>query len=190
MCLMKSQTHSPARLTSSRCAGSALTDGIAMNSFSSLRQVSSMGRDSTQVVRAAAEGCGFVSGVEQAAGLQRQAAAADARVQPRTNRLEGRDPLVELSGPAAREPLPVTLGGLPVRQCVECRANPLERDAGDPARLHERDAAKGDARIPPLIAVRPARVDEPLPLVEAERGLRHAAAGGELTDAHADYHLT
>src|SRR4051794_5038183 len=39
---MKSQTHSPAVLTSSRCAGSALTDGIAMNSVSSRCQVSSM----------------------------------------------------------------------------------------------------------------------------------------------------
>src|SRR5207302_6619372 len=98
---MKSQTHSPARLTSSRCAGSALTDGIAMNSRSSPRQASSMARDSTQIVRTAAEGCGFVAGVEQPARLQRETAATDARGQTRADRLERRDPLVELRGPTA-----------------------------------------------------------------------------------------
>src|SRR5262245_59858987 len=41
---MKSQTHSPARLTSSRWAGSALTLGIAISSASSARQASSTGR--------------------------------------------------------------------------------------------------------------------------------------------------
>ena len=38
---MKSQTHSPARFTSSRWAGSALTLGIAISSASSARQASS-----------------------------------------------------------------------------------------------------------------------------------------------------
>src|SRR5215472_1872071 len=41
---MKSQTHSPARLTSSLWAGSALTLGIAINSASSARQASSTRR--------------------------------------------------------------------------------------------------------------------------------------------------
>src|SRR2546423_5422997 len=106
---MKSQTHSPARFTSSRWAGSALTDGIAMNSLSSLRQASSMGRDSTQVVRAAAEASGLVAGIEQAASLQRETAAADACREPAADRLERRDPLVELPPPGARQTLPVAL---------------------------------------------------------------------------------
>src|SRR6478672_10179659 len=43
----KSRTHSAARRTSSRCAGSALTLGIAMNSRSSSTQVCSTGGEST-----------------------------------------------------------------------------------------------------------------------------------------------
>src|SRR5216684_2617717 len=126
---MKSQTHSPARLTSSRCAGSALTEGIAMNSLSSLCQVSSMGRDSTHVVRAAAETSSLVVGVEQPACLERQTAAADARRQPAADRLERRDALVELAAPAAREPFPVALRRrAALRQGVEGGANALERD--------------------------------------------------------------
>src|SRR6266436_1339939 len=104
---MKSHTHSPACFTSSRCAGSALTEGIARNSLSSLRQVSSMGRDSTQVMRAAAETCGLVARVEQSARLQRQTATADARRQPASDCFERCDALVELAAPAARETLPV-----------------------------------------------------------------------------------
>src|SRR6478672_3025031 len=43
----KSRTHSAARRTSSRCAGSALTLGMAMNSRSSSTQVCSTGGEST-----------------------------------------------------------------------------------------------------------------------------------------------
>ena len=80
---MSSQTHSPARFTSSRWAGSALTLGIAISSASSARQASSTGRDSTEIVRAAAERTRLVVRIEQRAGAERQTAAADARRQPR-----------------------------------------------------------------------------------------------------------
>src|SRR2546421_10274121 len=179
---MKSQTHSPARLTSSRCAGSALTDGIAMNSLSSARQVSSMARDSTQIVRTAAEGCGFVTGVEQPARLQREAAAADARGESRADRLEGRDPLVELCGPAAREPLPVALRRLLLRQGLERRTDPVERDAGGLAGLHESDASQGHARIAALVSFGAARGYQTLAFVEAQGRLGDAAARRELAD--------
>src|SRR5690349_18590367 len=99
-------------MTSSRCAGSALTDGIAMNSLSSLRNVSSTRRDSTQVVRAAAEASRLVIRVQQAAGLQRQAPAADAGREARADGLERRDALVELASPARGETRPVLLRGL------------------------------------------------------------------------------
>src|SRR2546429_3461029 len=190
MSRMKSQTHSPARFTSSRCAGTALTDGIAMNSLSSARQVSSTARDSTQIVRAAAEGCGLVAGVEEAAGLQREAAAADARRQSRANRIEGRDPLVELRGPAARQPLPVAFRRLRVRERVERRADPLERDARGLAGLHERDAPQRHTWVAALVPVGAPRGDQPLALVEAQRRLRDAAARGELADRQFTRHLT
>src|SRR5579862_6959735 len=108
---MNSQTHSPAAETSSRCAGSALTEGIEMNSASSARQASSTRRDFTEIVRAAAEGTRLVAGVEELARLEREAAAADAGRQPVVQRLEGLDPLVEPPAPAPREALPVSLRG-------------------------------------------------------------------------------
>src|SRR5437763_10054159 len=107
---MNSQTHSPARFTSSRCAGSALTLGIAISSASSARQASSTGGDSTEIVRASADRTGLVLGIEQRARAQRETAAADARREAAADRLERRDALVELAPPAAREPLPVALG--------------------------------------------------------------------------------
>src|SRR5262245_59943161 len=110
---MSSQTHSPARLTSSRWAGSALTLGIAISSASSARQASSTGRDSTEIMRAAAERTGFVLGVEQRTGSERETAAADARRQPPADRLVRRDALVELAAPATGEPLPVAF-----RRCL------------------------------------------------------------------------
>src|SRR5690242_14217599 len=141
---MKSHTHSPARFTSSRCAGSALTEGMAMNSDSSLRRVSSMGRDSTQVVRAAAQLSGFIVGVEQSTRLQREAAAPDAGCQPPADRLERRDALVELAAPARREPLPVALRrSLVGRQRLEGLADAFERDACGLARLDQGDATEG-----------------------------------------------
>src|SRR5689334_2349733 len=192
MRLMSSQTHSPARRTSSpRWAGSALTLGIAISSASSARQASSTRGDSTEIVGASAERTRLVLGIEQCAGAEREAAAADACRQPPANRLERRDALVELARPAAREALPVALrrrlaGGQP----VECGPDPLERDSGGLARLHERDAAQGDRREAALVALRPPRRDQALALVEAQRRLRDAAAVGELPDRQFPCHLT
>src|SRR4029079_14208081 len=123
---MSSQTHSPARFTSSRWAGSALTLGIAISSASSARQASSTRRDSTEIVRPSAERTRLVRGVEQRTRAQRETAAADARRQPAADRLRQRGPLVELAPPAAREPFPVALrrrlaGG----QLVEGGTDPL-----------------------------------------------------------------
>src|SRR5581483_11383107 len=112
----------------------------------------------------------LVHGVEQAARLQRQAPAADARRQPVTHRFERRDPLVELAPPGRREALPVALRRLlAVRQGVECDADALERDAGRLPSLDEGDPPERDGRIPALVAGRAVRGDESLPLVEAER---------------------
>src|SRR6478735_7155487 len=187
----RSQTHSPARLTSSRWAGSALTLGIAISSASSARQASSTGRDFTEIVRAAAERTRLVIRVEQGAGAKRETAAADARRQPTADRLERRDALVELAPPAAREPLPVALRRrLAGRERLEGSPDPLEWDAGRLSRLQKRDAPQRDGRVAPLVAVRAPRRDEPFALVEAERRLRDAAACRELPDGQFPCHLT
>src|SRR4051794_1530764 len=186
-----SQTHSPARLTSSRWAGSALTLGIAISSASSARQASSTGRDFTEIVRASAERTRFVPGIEQCTGAERETAAADARRQAPADRLERRDALVELPAPAAREPLPVALRRcLSHRQLVERGPDPVERDAGCLPRLQERDAPQGDACVAPLVSVGPPSRDEPFALVEAKGRLRDAAPGRELADGQFPWHLT
>src|SRR5215471_3315279 len=151
---MSSQTHSPARLTSSRWAGSALTLGIAISSASSARQASSTGRDSTEIVRAPAERTRLVGRVEQRARAERETAAADARRQPAADRLERCDALVELAPPAAREPLPVALRRrLALWQLVERGSNPFERNTCRLPRLDERHAPQSDGRVAPLVAV-------------------------------------
>src|SRR4051794_2621532 len=172
---MKSQTQSPARLTSSRCAGSALTEGIAMNSRSSDCQVSFMGRDSTQIARTAAKLTCFVRRVQERARLEREAAAADARRQAAADRFQGLDALVELLPPARRQARPVTFrrrfaGGKRVERLLDA----LERDACCLARLDEGDPAQRDARVTALVSVCSLRRDQPLPLVKAKRRLRDA----------------
>ena len=138
-----------------------------------------------EVVRATAEATRLVTGIQEVARLERQAAAADARRQPAADRPQRLDPRVELGDPAPREPLPVPLrrrlaGG----ERVERLLDPVERDAGLLAGLDERDAAQGRRDVAALVAVRPLGVDQPLALVEAERGLGNAAAGCELADRH------
>src|SRR5437868_7169736 len=188
---MKSHTHSPACFTSSRCAESALTLGIAMNSASSLRQVSSTRRDPTQVVRSSAEVSRLVVGIEEAARLQGQAPAPDARREPAANRLERRYALVQLRAPRTGQALPVALRRRPVGgQGVQRLADPLQRDPRRLARLDECDATQRDGGKTPLVVVGAPRRDEPLPLVEAQRGLRDAAALRELADAQLTSHLT
>src|SRR5205085_84670 len=79
----------------------------------------------------------------------------------------------------------------PVRgQLLERGPDPLERDAGRLSRLHERDAPQGDARVAPLVAVRPSSRDEPFALVEAESRLGDPAPLGELADGQLSHHLT
>ena len=67
---------------------------------------------------------------------------------------------------------------------------PLVGDAGRLPGLQERDATEGDRLVAPLIAVRPARRDEPFAFVEAKRRLRDAAPRRELPDGQFSRHLT
>ena len=74
------------------------------------------------------------------------------------------------------------VGGRFSGQGVERGADALERNAGGPSRLHERDPAQGEGRIAALVAAAALGGDEALALVEAQRGLRDAAARRELSD--------
>src|SRR4051794_25358691 len=121
---------------------------------------------------AAAESGGLVGGVQQAAGLERETAAADARRQPAADRLQHLDALVELPCPGARQAFPVALRRRLVRRKrVERLPDPLERDSRLLARLDERHPAECRRDVTALVAVGALRRDQSLPLVEAERGL-------------------
>src|SRR5579862_1523299 len=140
-------------------------------------------RIATEVVRTRPTRRRDVVGVQQAAALERQAAAADAAREPPADRLERCDALVELAPPTRGKPLPVALRRLLVhRQCPERLADPLERDAGGLARLDERDPAQCHSRIAPLVAVGATGADQALSLVEPQRRLRDAASVGQLAD--------
>ena len=140
---------------------------------------------------AASELSSFVLGVEQVAPVDRQAAAADARVKAPAQRLQRRDAGADVRAPAAREALPVTAGRRALgRKRFERRADPREGDAGSPACLKERNPAQRRAVVPPLISVRPLRRDQPLTLVEPQGGRGHAASGGQLPDRQLARHLT
>src|SRR5919198_2685941 len=127
------------------------------------------------------EECRLVVPVDEGAALQRKAAAPDAAREPVADGLEDRDALVQLAAPAAGEPLPVALRrGSVLRQRVERPANPLERDPGRLAGLHEGDPAEGDAGVAALVSLRAAGGDQPLPLVEAQRRGRDPAPARQL----------
>jgi len=120
-------------------------------------------------VRARPAAGSLVVGIEQGAAVDREAAAADAGRQAGAQRLERRDPLLQILAPAAREPLPVAPGGRAVRrQRRERLADLCERDAGGPAGLDQRDPAEHRAVVPALVAVGATGRNEALLLVEAE----------------------
>lgn len=62
-------------------------------------------------MRTGADLAGLVVGVEQSAGVDREAAAADAGREPVAERLQGGDLAVEVVAPATGEPLPVAARG-------------------------------------------------------------------------------
>src|SRR6188472_4709223 len=98
---------------------------------------------------------GLVIRVEQVALVDRETAAADARGQPFAQRLQGRDPRVEVRSPAVREALPVAAaGGTLRRETIERRADLAQRDPGRTACLDEGDPAQDGPVVAALVAVR------------------------------------
>ena len=126
---------------------------------------------------------GAVDRVEEAAGAEREAAAADAGGEVVADALEQRDALLDVVPPGAREALPVALrrrlaGG----QQRQRGADRGQRDARRSARLDDGDAAQDGALVAALVAVASLRVDQPLGLVEAQGRGRDAAALRDLSD--------
>jgi hypothetical protein len=134
-------------------------------------------------VRTGADLAGLVVGVEQSAGVDREAAAAYAGREPVAERLQGGDLAVEVVAPATGEPLPVAARGSAVGgKRLERGADSLECDPGGAAGLDEGDPPKDRALVPALVSARSARGDQPLGLVEAERRGGDGAAGREFAD--------
>ena len=89
-------------------------------------------RQRMRVVGARPGGGRLVLRVEEAARLQREAAAADARGQPAADRLERADPLVELGAPRSVRGAPSHAWSAPCRQGASASA-PWIRSSGMPA---------------------------------------------------------
>jgi len=142
-------------------------------------------------VRAGPARSGLVVGVEQFAGVDREAAAADAGREPAAKSLQRFDLAVELVAPASGEPFPVAARGRAAgRQRLDRGTDSLERDPGGAAGLDQRDAPQDRAFITALIAARATRGDQPLRLLEAQRRRRDAAARRHFTDRQLGRHLT
>jgi hypothetical protein len=144
-----------------------------------------------QVVGAGAEGGRFVVGVEEAAAVDGEAAAADACREAVAERLERFDALVDLGAPAAGEAFPVASGRRPlIREGVEGPLDLFEGDAGGAAGPDDGHAAEGRAPVAALVAAGALGLDQAALFIETERGGGDTAAGGELADRQLTGHLT
>src|SRR5215218_1670164 len=114
--------------------------------------------------------------VEEDAGVERKATAANAAGELVTQLLHLLDAQVELSAPAIRKLLPVGLAGRASGGELVERGSDLGKRHSNPLRnADEGDPAQGVPAVAPLISIGAATGDEPLPLVKVERGNRNAA---------------
>ena len=136
-----------------------------------------------QVGRARAAGPRRVGRVGDRAPVQRQAAAADAGVEPVAQRDEGVDLVVEPIPPAARQPRPVGPGRRPPgRQRCQRRGHLVEAQPDVPRGPDEGEPAQRAPLEPALPARCPGRGQQPEPLVVADRRAGEAAPPGDLAD--------
>lgn len=111
----------------------------------------------------------LVVGVEKLAGVDREAAAADAGREPVAECFEGGDAAVDVLAPTAGQPLPVASVRCAVRrQGRKGCTDPVERNSRGAAGLNQRDPPKHGPLVAALVSRRSARNDQAFFLVEAE----------------------
>src|SRR5690606_15800382 len=126
---------------------------------------------------------GAVVGVEHAADVEREAAAADAGVEVVAEALEERDALVEERAPAGGEPFPLARrGGAFLGEGGERGADVVEGEADTLRGLDEGEAAEDVATVAALVAGVAGGGDQTAVLVEAQRRGGEAGARGGLAD--------
>ena len=133
--------------------------------------------------RAGAASCQRVVRVEEFAGLERQAAAADALVKLITQAPERLDALLEFVAPQARQARPVgAVRCTRIRQFGKCAGDALEADADALRTADEGNPAQHVAAILALVAAAAFGTDQSACLIEVQRRYRHAAAFGDGAD--------
>jgi hypothetical protein len=124
---------------------------------------------SLEIARARTVPGRLVVGIEELAGVDREAAAADAGREPVAERLESGDALVDVVTPAAGQPLPVAAGRGAVRgKGRKSCTDPSEGNSRRAARLDQRDPPKDGPLVSALVSSCSARDDQAFLLVEAE----------------------
>ena len=122
--------------------------------------------------------------IAEGAGVDGQAAAADALAQLVTQLVQSQDSAIEFLAPALRHDPPVFGSRKPaVRELSERFLDKRQRNADLLRDLDDGDPAQDGAEVATLIARGPQAPDEALAFVEVERRDRHAAPPGQLTDA-------
>ena len=128
--------------------------------------------------------CGeFVAGVGQCAGVQGQAAAADAAGEVVAQADELGDACVEFVAPALGDAGPVGAGGgAVVGEFLEGLADAGQGHADALGDADEGDPAQGVAAVAALVSAGAAAVDEALAFVEVQGGDGDSGAFGDLAD--------
>src|SRR6266576_2648700 len=121
--------------------------------------------------------------VEQLAGVDREATAADAGREPAAKRLERGNATVDVLAPAAGQPLPIAAvrGSVRRKRRKGC-TNPFEGNPRGAPSLDQRDPPKDGPLVSALVSSRAARNDQAFFLVEAESRGSNPAAGSDFTD--------
>jgi hypothetical protein len=124
---------------------------------------------SSKIVRTRTDLGSLVIGIQERAGVNREAAATDAGREPIADCLECCDALVYVFPPPAGQTLPVAAAWSPVRgkRRKGC-ADPVEGNSRRTTGLDQRDPPKDCPLVSPLVSRCSARGDQAFLLVEAE----------------------
>jgi hypothetical protein len=107
--------------------------------------------------------------VQQLAGVDREATAADAGREPVAKPLKRGNATVDVLAPTAGQPLPVAAGRGPVhRKRRKRRTNPFEGNSRGTSSLDQRDPPKHCPLVATLVSRRSARNNQAFFLVEAK----------------------